>query len=284
MSVWAIQILNGLSYGMLLFLLAAGLTLTFGLLRIVSLVHGSFYLLGGYVGLMVVVATENFWLGLLAGAVSMGVLGLVVQQGLLRRYARSELQMVLLTFGLLFLFGDLALAYFGGNPQTIPAPAPFGGSIPLLDARFPVYRLFLVAVGIVVAGFLWWLHERTKLGTIVRAAVEDPETAAGLGVNVPLVMAGVYALGALLAGMAGVVGGPIIGVYPGADLDTMFYAIVVVVLGGLGSLRGAFVAALLIGFVDTAGKALFPELALFAIFAPMAIVLVIRPSGLLGRA
>jgi branched-chain amino acid transport system permease protein len=284
MQVWILQGLNGVSYGMLLFLLAAGLTLTFGLLRIVNLTHGSFYLLGGYVGLTVVQLTDNFALAIVAGALAATVVGIFIQRVLLSRYAGKELAQVMITFGCLFLLGDLMLWRYGGVPQTIPTPDAFRGAVEILGGRFPIYRFFVIACGLVTGLFLWWFHEKTSIGVKVRAAVNDEETARGLGVSVPALMTGVFALGALLAGAAGVIGGPVVGMYPGADLDILILAIVVVVVGGLGSLRGAFVAAVIVGLLDTFGRILFPELSQFAIFAPMALMLILRPSGLMGRA
>ena len=280
---WGIQVLNGTSYGMLLFLLAAGLTLTFGLMRIVNLTHGSFYLWGGYIGLKLVDSTGNFLLAIIGGALIGGLLGLIIQRGLLSRYAEHELAQVMLTFGCLFLLGDLALWQFGGAPQTIPTPALFRGATEIFGGRIPTYRFVLIAAGIGTGVFLWWFHDRTQIGVMVRAAVNDTETARGLGVPVPLLMTGVFVMGAMLAGAAGVIGGPLVGMYPGADLDTLITAIVVVIVGGLGSLRGAFLAAILVGLLDTFGRILFPELAQFAIFAPMALTLIVRPAGLLGR-
>jgi branched-chain amino acid transport system permease protein len=279
-----VQVINGISYGMLLFLLAAGMTLGFGLLRIINLAHGSYYLLGGYVGIATVQATGSFWVAVLVSGTAMGLLGFAMWRLLLKRYIANELAMVLLTFGFLLLLGDLAFWQFGGTPLTIPAPAPLDGPIVIGDLRFPAYRLVLIAAGLLVALFLWWLIEWTRIGMLVRACVNDPQMAEGLGVKVPLVMTGVFSLSAALAGIAGVLGGPLIGVYPGADLVVLLLAIVVVILGGLGSLWGALIAALVVGLLDTAGRTLFPEFSLFAIFAPMALVLVLRPSGLLGRA
>jgi branched-chain amino acid transport system permease protein len=283
MSLWIIQILNGVSYGCLLFLLAAGLTLTQGLLRVVNLTHGSYYLLGGYFGLMVVKATGNFWLGILAGGMAMGIVGLFIQRFFLSHYPHNELAQVLLTFGFLFLIADLALWQFGGTPQTIPTPSIFQGAVSVGPARFPTYRFVLIGAGLIIGLFLWWFIDYTRIGTLVRASVDDAETASGLGVNTPVLMTGVFAMGALLAGAAGVIGGPLVGMYPGADFDVLLLAIVIVILGGLGSLRGAFLAAILVGLLDTAGRTLFPQFSLFAIFAPMAIMLIFRPAGLLGR-
>ncbi|HLG73335.1 MAG TPA: branched-chain amino acid ABC transporter permease [Chloroflexota bacterium] len=283
MSLWIIQSLNGVSYGCLLFLLAAGLTLTQGLLRVVNLTHGSYYLLGGYFGLMVVKSTNNYWLAILVGALTMGLLGTFIQAIFLSRYPHNELAQVLLTFGFLFLIGDLALWKFGGTPQTIPTPEIFQGAVSIGPARFPTYRFVLIAAGLIIGLFLWWFIDFTRVGMLVRASVDDAETASGLGVNTPVLMTSVFALGALLAGAAGVIGGPLVGMYPGADLDVLLLAIVCVILGGLGSLRGAFVAAIIVGLLDTAGRTLFPQFSLFAIFAPMAIILIVRPAGLFGR-
>jgi branched-chain amino acid transport system permease protein len=284
MTLWIIQILNALSYAMLLFLMAAGLTLTFGILRIVNLAHGSLYLVGGYLGLMVVRQHGSFWLAALAGATGMMVLGVVIQRFLLARHPNDELAQVLLTIGCLFLLGDLALWQFGGTPQLISAPRGFDGPVSISGSLFPAYRLVLIAVGLIVAVALWLYIDRTRVGMLVRAAINDPETAMGLGVNVPRLMTAVFALGAFLAGAAGVIGGPLIGLYPGADMDILLLSLVVVILGGMGSLRGAFFASIIVGALDTAGRSIpaLHEFAMFAIFAPMALILVFRPQGLAG--
>ncbi|HLB12301.1 MAG TPA: branched-chain amino acid ABC transporter permease [Dehalococcoidia bacterium] len=283
MSLWAIQLLNGISFGMLLFLLSAGLTLTFGLMNILNLTHGSYYLLGGYIGLTVARATGNFVLAALAGSLAVGVIGILTQRGLLNKFGRDEMGQILITFGLLFLFGDLALWAWGGTPRTIPKPPLFEGSFPVGEVMFPTYRLFLVGIGAATALFLWWFQEGTRVGAQVRASVDDAEMSEGVSVNVPLVMTGVFALGAVLAGAAGVFGGPLVGVYPGADFEVLLLAFVVVIVGGIGSLKGALVGALVVGLLDTFGRAFMPELSLFAIFAPMAIILLVRPAGLLPR-
>lgn len=283
MNIWAIQLLNGISYGMLLFLLASGLTLTLGLMKITNLAHGSYFLLGGYVGLAVAKATDSFVLAILGGSVAVGILAVLTQRFLLNRVLQDETSQILITFGLLFLFGDLSLAVWGGAAQTIPKPPLFAGSFPLGGVTFPTYRLLLVGLGIVAALFLWWFQEGTRIGAVVRASVDDAEIARTVGVNVPLVMTGVFALGAAFAAAAGVLGGPLMGLYPGADLDVLLLAMVVVIVGGLGSLKGAFVGALVVGLLDTFGRVFLPELSLFAIFAPMAVILLVRPGGLLGR-
>ncbi len=268
MNIWAIQLLNGISYGMLLFLLASGLTLTLGLMKITNLTHGSYYLLGGYAGLVVDKATGSFVLAIVAGSLAIGVIAVFTQRFLLNRILQDETSQILISFGLLFLFGDLALATWGGAAETIPKPSLFAGSFPVGGVTFPTYRLLLVGLGLAVALFLWWFQEGTRIGAVVRASVDDTEIARTVGVNVPLVMTGVFALGASLAAAAGVLGGPLVGLYPGADLDVLLLAMVVVIVGGLGSLKGAFVGSLLVGLLDTFGRVFLPELSLFAIFAP----------------
>ena len=283
MTFWAFQVLNGVSFGMLLFLLAAGLSLIFGLMRILNLAHGSYYLLGGYVALSVVRATGSFVLATGAGVAAVVAIGVVMERVFLRRLpAGEELPQALLTFGFLLIFGDLALATWGGTPQTLPRPAIFARSVRFGALVFPSYRLFVIAVGAVAGVALWLLQEHTRLGARLRAAIDDPEIARATGVNVSLLSTAVFAFGAALAALGGIVGGPVLGVYPGADFEILLLAFVVVIIGGLGSLKGAFFGALLVGLLDNFGKALFPELAMFTIFAPMALILGLRPTGLFG--
>ena len=283
MTFWITQFLNGVSFGMLLFLLAAGLSLIYGLMRILNLAHGSYYLLGAYVGLTVVRLTGSFVLAAVGGTAAVTVLGIFMERYFLRRFPKQELPQALLTFGFLFIIADLSLWIWGGNPQTLPKPEVFSASIWVGDIVFPSYRLFVIAVGVVVGLGLWWLQEGTRLGAMIRAGVDDEEMARGAGVNVSLLSTGVFGLGAFLAALGGIMGGPFVGVYPGADFEILLLAFVVVIIGGLGSLKGAFFGGLLVGLLDNFGKALFPELALFTIFAPMAIILAIRPTGLFGR-
>lgn len=283
MNFWAIQILNGVSLGMLLFLIASGLSLIFGLMRIANLAHGSFYLLGAYVGLAVLNQTESFTLAAVAACVGVPILGIVVQRVFLNRLHNQELPQVLMTFGFMFILADLCLVLWGGTPQTLPKPELFSRSIRVAGVFFPSYRLFVIGAGLLIAAGLWLFLEKTKVGAMVRAGVDDPEMARGVGVNVPLVFSGVFGLGVSLAALAGVLGGPIIGAFPGLDLEILLLALVVVVIGGMGSIKGAFAGSLMVGLLDNFGKALFPELAFFTIFAPMALVLALRPKGLFGR-
>ena len=283
MMFWIIQTLNGLSFGMLLFLLAAGLSLIYGLMKILNLTHGSFYLLGGYIGLTVVHLTGSLLAAILIGSLSIALLGAVMERFFLRRFHLQELPQTLVTFGFLFIFSDLAIVIWGGNPQTMPKPAFLSGSIEIGNFLYPSYRLFIIGFGLVIAGLLWWLQEGTRIGAMLRAGVDDEETARALGINVSLLFTLVFALGAFLAAMGGVMGGPIVGVYPGADFEVMLLGFVVVIIGGLGSLKGALVGGLIVGLLDNFGKVFFPEFALFTIFAPMALILAVRPAGLFGR-
>jgi branched-chain amino acid transport system permease protein len=277
------QTINGVVFGMLLFLLAAGLTLMLGTMRIVNLAHGSFYLLGGYVGYTVAQRTQSFFLACLAGLLSIAILGVVTYKTVLeKRFARETLAQVLLTFGMLLIISDVCRWIWGGNPLAIPKPPLLQGTIYLGSIVVPYYRLAVIIIGVVILLFLWWFQEKTKYGAIVRAGVDDTEMAQGIGINISLVKTLVFGMGALLAGLAGVIGGPFVGLSVGLDIDILLLAIVVVIIGGMGSLRGALVGALLIGLIDSFGKSLLPELSIFTLFAAMVVVLAIRPSGLFG--
>ena len=291
MDVWFTHTLNGLSFGMLLFLVAAGLSLIFGLMRILNLAHGSYYLLGAYIGITVSRETDTFWLGLLAGMAGVCVLGILMQRFLLDRFLHDEMAQILLTFGFLFMIADFSLWIWGGHPQSIVKPVLFDGSVIVGSIQYPIYKLFLIGVGVVLAIGLGLLQEKTKVGAVVRAGVDDEEMARGLGINVPLVFTAMFGLGALLAGAAGVLGTANTAVGPLYDFEVLVFAFVVVIVGGLGSLRGALVGAIFIGLIDSYAKAvivefpgtLSPTLAQVTIYAPMAIVLALRPTGLFGR-
>lgn len=277
-------LLNGISFGALLFLLSSGFTLIFGLMRIVNLAHGSFYLLGGYIGLTLIQAGQSFWLALLAGALAIAALGLVIELGLLRRVRGQTMPEVLLTVGLSLIFADLALAEWGGDPILLPRPTQFAGIVHVAGVTYPEFRLFVLGLGILIAAIMWLLQSRTRIGAIVRAGVDDRDMVAALGINVKAIFTGVFTFGALLAGMTGVIGGVFLSLYPGADGEILNFALVVVILGGLGDLRGAIVGSLLVGLIDSFGRAVTPSLSYFLLFAPMALILIFRPRGLFGRA
>jgi branched-chain amino acid transport system permease protein len=284
MEFWVGQIFNGISYGALLFLLAGGLSLIFGMMRIVNMTHGSYYLLGGYVALTVISGVGNFWLGILGAAIAIALIGITEWNAFLKRLSGQELGQVLTTMGFALIFQDLALVIWGGDPYTIRTPAYLSGSWQVGALYFPVYRVFMIGVAVVVAVALWLVLERTRIGAMMRATVDDPEMARGVGVNVYLISMAVFSMGAVLAAVAGVVAGGFLGVAPGGDFEILPYAFVVVIVGGMGSLKGAVVGSLLVGLLDNFGKALFPELSYFTLFAPMAAILAVRPTGLFGRA
>lgn len=281
---WVTQTFNGLSYGALLFLLASGLSLIFGVMRIVNLAHGSYFMLGGYVGLSVMWRTDSYVLALAAGAAAVALVGVAMERLFLRRLPGQTLGQVLMTIGFALIFQDLALLIWGGDPYTIRVPAPLAGVVTAGPARFPVYRIYIIVVAVVVGAALWLALDRTRVGAMIRAAVDDPEMAQGVGIRVPRISLGVFALGAALAAFGGVVGAGFLGVYPGLDFEILPYAFVVVIVGGLGSLPGAMVGSAMVGLLDNFGKALFPELSYFTLFAPMALILALRPTGLFGRA
>ncbi len=284
MEFWIVQSLNGISFGMLLFLLASGLSLVFGLMRVINLAHGSFYLLGAYLGFTLIEHTGSFLVALVVAPLCIAVVGLLVYRLILHRFQKAELAQVLLTFGLLFIFADLTLWNWGGYSYVLPKPAFLSMSLTIGSIVFPTYRLFVISIGVVMALGFWLVLERTTLGSMIRAGVDDEEMVQGLGINTDRLFTAVFALGAFLAALSGVIGGPIVGAYPGADFEVLLLALVVVLIGGLGSVRGAFVGSLVVGLIDTFGRALAPELAMFTIFAPMAAILTLRPHGLFGRA
>ncbi|MGH2735529.1 MAG: branched-chain amino acid ABC transporter permease [Actinomycetota bacterium] len=276
--------LNGISFGALLFLLSSGFTLIFGLMRVVNLAHGSFYLVGGYVALTVLQADGNFWIALVVAAVAIAAGGFVVERGLLRRVRGQTMPEVLLTMGLALIVADLSLAQWGGDPTLLPRPDGLQGTIELSGLTYPLFRIFVVALGALIAVALWLVERRTRIGAILRAGVDDREMVDAMGINVNAIFTGVFTVGALMAGMAGVIGGVFLSLYPGADSEILLYALVVVILGGLGSLPGAIAGSLLVGLIDSFGRSLVPSLSYFLLFAPMALILLVRPRGLFGKA
>jgi branched-chain amino acid transport system permease protein len=277
-------LLNGISFAALLFFLASGFTLIFGLLRIVNLAHGAFYLMGGYAALTVIVATGNFWLAMLIAPLVIGLLGLFSERVLLRPVRGQELPEVLLTVGVIFVLTDFALAVWGGDPTSVPPPDYLRGPMSLVFMSYPRYRIFVIALAILAGIALFLLHSKTRIGAIVRAGVDDRETIAALGINIDRVFSGVFVAGAVLAGLAGVIGGALLSLVPRVtDLEILLFSLVVVIIGGLGSLPGAVIGSIVVGLADSFGRALLPEFAYFTLFAPMALVLVLRPHGLLGR-
>ncbi len=277
------QLLNGLTFAALLFIVASGFTLIFGLLRIVNLTHGALYLFGGYIGYALASASGSFLLGILGAMGAAAVIGLVLDQGLLRFVRGFELREVLLTLGAAFVLNDLALVIWGGDTFTVPAPEFLRGAIPIGGVFYPKYRLFVLVLGLTTFLALWLLLNRTRLGALIRAGVDDPEMVEAVGINIRRVFLITFMLGAALAGLGGTVGGAFLTLYPTADAEILVFSLAVVIIGGQGSLAGAAVGSLLVGLLNSIGQVAFPELAYFVIFGPMALILAFRPLGLFGR-
>jgi len=277
------QTLNGLFSAALLFLIAGGLTLVFGVMRIVNIAHGSFYMLGVYVAFSVVARTDSLLAGALAAMLVVGGIGFAMQRLFLRRFASQPLPEMMMTMGFALVFRDGAFLIWGGDPFTLAYPSMLRGSLDVQDVVFPVYRLFVILVAAAVGVLLGLLNQKTLIGAKLRAAVDDPEMAAGTGVPVALLSGLVFGVGAALAAFGGVMGGPILGGYPGMDFDLLPLAFVVVIIGGMGSLKGAVVGSIVVGMIDNFGKALVPELSYFTLFAPMVVMLAVKPTGLYGR-
>ena len=280
---WVIQAFNGVSYGALLFLLASGLSLIFGVMRIVNLAHGSFFLLGGYVALTVIWTTGSWLLAIPAAALAIAVVGLLMERVCLRPLGFDPLRQVLLTVGFAYLFQQAALDIWGGDNLDIIPPGMLKESAVVGEYYFPIYRIFMIGVPVVIGVILWLTMEKTRMGAMVRATVDDSEMARGVGIDTSRVSMFIFALGAFLAGLGGVIGGAFLGVYPGLDFAILPIAFAVVIIGGMGSLTGAAVGSLLVGLADNFGKALVPEVSYFTLYAPMVLILALKPTGLFGR-
>jgi branched-chain amino acid transport system permease protein len=339
---WVIQAFNGISYGALLFLVGSGLSLIFGVMRIVNLSHGAYFLWGGYIALSVIWATGSWALSLPVAALAVAAIGLVME----RLFLRSEgfeparnalisagvavlvalavgrwgqfigtpriqfivvtvaaaavlylllsrisilpieadpLRQVLLTVGFAFLFQQAALDIWGGNNMDITPPEKLSESIVISGMYFPAYRAFMITLAVAIGIALWLVMEKTRVGAAVRATVDDAQMARGVGIDTNRISMFIFALGAFLAALGGVIGGAFLGIYPGLDFEILPLAFAVVIIGGMGSLGGAAIGALAVGLADNFGKALFPEVSYFTLYAPMVLILAIKPTGLFGR-
>ena len=280
---WLIQAFNGISYGALLFLVGSGLSLIFGVMRIVNLSHGSYFLLGGYVALSVIWTTGSWALALPVAALTVALIGLVMERVFLRPLGFDPLRQVLLTVGFAFLFQQAALDIWTGNNFDINPPDVLTQSIVVGGLFLPLYRVFMIGTAVVIGVALWLVMEKTRMGAAVRATVDDAQMARGVGIDTSRISMLIFSLGAFLAALGGVIGGAFLGVYPGLDFEILPIAFAVVIIGGMGSLGGAAIGALLVGLADNFGKALFPEVSYFTLYAPMALILAVRPTGLFGR-
>lgn len=285
LSPLIIQILNGLAFSMLLFLLAAGLSVIFGMMDFINLAHGAFYMLGAYLGLTATQRLGNFWVALIVVPIIVAALGFALEKILLRPlYKRGHLDQVLLTFGLAFVVTDMIRWIWGADIRSVPQPPELTGAIPLGITAYPRYRGFVIAAGLVLAAALWAIQARTRIGAVIRAGVADKEMVGGLGINISLVFACVFAFGVGLAALSGVIAGPFLSLAPGMDAEQLILSLIVVVVGGMGTLKGAFWGSIVVGLADTFGKIYVPDFSLMVIFAIMAAILLVRPNGLFGRA
>ena len=280
---WLLQTFNGLSYGALLFLLGSGLSLIFGVMRIVNLAHGAYFLLGGYVALSVIWSTGSWALALPVAALAIAVIGLLMERIFLRPLGFDPLRQVLLTVGFAFLFQQGALDIWGGDNMDISPPAALTRSVLVGGLYLPVYRIFMIGLALAIGLALWLVMEKTRMGASVRATVDDAQMASGVGIDTSRISMLIFALGSALAALGGVIGGAFLGVYPGLDFQILPIAFAVVIIGGMGSLTGAAIGALVVGLADNFGKALFPEISYFTLYAPMALLLAVKPTGLFGR-
>ncbi len=285
-SYYLVQLLNAVQYGFLLFLVASGLTLLFGIMGIINLAHGSFYMLGAYLTYWLTDLTGSLWLSILLGLpIAMAVGYLVERIAISFLYKRDHLYQVLLTFALILIFNDLQQILWGTDVHGVAIPSLLAGSIQLTENQsYPVYRLFISAACIAIACAMYWLIQKTRLGMIIRAGASNREMVQALGININRLFAFVFSLGVALAGFAGMLAAPVSSVYPGMGENVLIISFVVVVIGGTGSIKGAFVGAMLIGLASTFGKVLVPEMASIMVYALMALILLWRPQGLFGRA
>jgi len=283
MSLSLLLTVNSITLGGLLFLLSAGFSLIFGLMKIPNLAHGSFFMLGAYLAASLIGWGFNFWTAAIVAGLLVAIFGGLVERLILRRLAGAELAQVLVTLGLSFMVADVCLMVWTGDPIRIATPRSLSGATSVMNLGFPTYRLAISVIAVLFAAVLWALLDRTRLGAMIRAGVDDPAMAKVVGIRVSQLFTIVFCLGAWLAGFAGVIGGPILSVYPGLDQEMLPLALVVVILGGSGSLIGSLVGSFVVGFLYNFGQAMFPELAYVVLFLPMLLVLVVRPQGLFGR-
>jgi branched-chain amino acid transport system permease protein len=279
----AVNLLNGISYGMILFIIASGLSLVFGVMGILNLSHGALYALGAYIGLTLGKQGSNFFLAALAAGTAVGLLGLVLERLFLGRLYKQEKEQVLLTLGLVYIFWNMILWIWGPGPKIGMAPHILEGTIKVGGFRYPLYRFAIILIGAVIFFGLWFIQEKTRTGAIMRAGMDDKQMIIGLGIDYGLFSSFVFFLGAFLGGLAGFLGTPIIGIAPHLCIDILLFAIIVIVIGGVGNVQGALLGAILIGIIDNFGKAYFPNFALFTVYLAMIIILLLKPHGLLGR-
>lgn len=284
-SLFFIQLINGLQYGLLLFLIASGLTLVFGVMGILNLAHGSMYMVGAYLAWYFFTHTDSFLLSAIISAVIALSIGILVERTLIRQlYHRNHLDQVLLTIGMIFVFNALQSLLWGNDPQGIKVPDLLSGSIPLTDTlSYPIYRIFVAVICILLAAALYYTINKTRLGMLIRAGESNREMVECLGINISRLYTIVFAIGVMLAAIAGVLSAPMVSIVPGMGEHVLIACFVVVVIGGMGSIKGAFVAALLVGIVDTFAAVLLPSIASMVVYILMALILLVKPKGLFSN-
>jgi branched-chain amino acid transport system permease protein len=282
--IYMAQAVHGIVYGMLIFLVASGLSIVFGMMGVLNITHCAFYMLGAYLAYSIIVYSGSFWLGLLISPLLVGFLGIVIERSLIRKvHIRGHLPELLLTFGLFFIIAELVLIIWGSVPLSVPVPKIFEGEVTFFEANFPIYRLFIIGFSCLVLIAMVILLLGTRIGIIIRAAVSDPVMVEALGINISSIFMWVFGGGAALAGMAGVIAAPLLSTYPGMGFEILMDCFVVIVVGGFGSIFGAFIASLMIGQLQAFGILWIPKLALIFQFLLMVIVLILRPTGLFGE-
>jgi branched-chain amino acid transport system permease protein len=280
---WVTIILMGLSFSVLLFLLSSGLSLIFGFMNVLNLTHGGYYLIGSYIGVSIYKWTGNFLLAILAGAAVAGIIGVGMERGFLRHLPGQLLDQVILTMGFLFIFTNLAKWIWGPVPQMAAPPSLFARSLHIGAYSVSVYHLVVIFAGLIVAIVLWFFQEKTRFGAIIRAGIDNQEMIMAIGINFKLVCSWVFCLGTVIAGVSGVIGLPLLGAYLESGSEILLYAIIVVIIGGLGSMQGALAGSFLIGIIHSFSKAFFPPLAFFMMYLLVIIILLVKPSGLFGK-
>ncbi len=273
----------GISFGFILFLVGTGLSLTMGLMKIVNLAHGAVYMVGAYVGATTGLATHNFLIGILAGGIAAALMGIIMEVGFLKRLYKRSMDQALLTIGFVYILINLVQWIWGPLPQSAYVPQVLSESLPMAGTKIPMFRLATIGVGIVAAIMLWLFQEKTRIGAIIRAGMDNQEMTRGLGIKLPVVFTGVFAFGAFVAGFCGLFGAQSLGVSLDVGWDVLLLSTAVVMIGGTGSIEGALLGGLLIGLTDTYGKVFFPEIGYFTMYTLLIIVLIIKPTGLLGR-
>jgi len=275
-----IQLLNGLQLAMLLFLLSVGLSIVLGLMNFINLAHGTLYMLGAYFGVVIASTTGSFWLALVLAPLATALVGIGLYQFLFRLLGGgSPLRQILLTFGVVYVGGEIVRIIWGNGSYSIDVPTVLSEQIAIFGTPYPAYRLFIIVVGLTTMAILFLLLERTRIGAMVRASVDDRETAECIGIHTQRLFLAVFGLGCMLAGLGGVVAAPVLSVYPGMDFAVLTYILIIVVIGGPGSLPGAAVGSLFVGMADTYGRVFIPQFSGFLIYVVAAIFLLIRPQG-----